>query len=210
VSVEISRGIAPEDWPPPARTPIIYLDAVVVKLCDGAHVRNQHAHIAVAVDMDGIKHVLGVWVQASEGAKFWAGVCAELANRGVADVLIACCDGLTGFPEPIKAGLDPVGAGLGNTLLQPQPPRERIRAMVTTRVEAAHYLKDAGGLKLVVFGADGHEVAAMFVRGSVTYDEEEATFIAVAEDGHTVGELFVDETVGYDENTDAFVIRTAQ
>lgn len=49
----------------------------------------------------------------------------------------------------------------------------------------------------------------MFVQGSVTYDEEEATFIAVA-DGHTVGELFVDETVGYDENTDAFVIRTAR
>ena len=79
--------------------------------------------------------------------------------------------------------------------------------MVTTRAEAAQYLKDAGGLKLVVFGADGHEVAAMFVQG---YDDEEATFIAVAEDGHTVGELFVDETVGYDENTDAFVIRTAQ
>jgi hypothetical protein len=47
-------------------------------------------------------------------------------------------------------------------------------------------------------------------KGSVTYDEEEATFLAVAEDGHTVGELFVDETVGYDENIDAFVIRTAQ
>ena len=52
--------------------------------------------------------------------------------------------------------------------------------------------------------------AAMFVQGSVTYDQEETTFIAVAEDGHTVGELFVDETVGYDENTDAFVIRAAQ
>jgi hypothetical protein len=82
-------------------------------------------------------------------------------------------------------------------------------ATVTTRAEAAQYLKDAGGLKLVVFGADGHEVAAMFVQGSVTYDEEEATFIAVAEDGQTVGELFVDETVGYDGNTDAFVIRAA-
>jgi hypothetical protein len=80
--------------------------------------------------------------------------------------------------------------------------------MATTRVEAAQYLKEAGGLKLVVFGADGHEIAAMFVQGSVTYDKEEATFIAVAEDGHLVGELFVDETVGYDENTDSFVIRT--
>jgi hypothetical protein len=82
--------------------------------------------------------------------------------------------------------------------------------MVTTRAEAAQYLKDAGGLKLVVFGAAGHEIAAMFVQGSVTYDEEAATFIAVAEDGHPVGELFLDETVGYDENTDSFVIRTAQ
>jgi hypothetical protein len=61
--------------------------------------------------------------------------------------------------------------------------------MVTTRAEAAQYLKDAGGLKVVVFGADGHEVAAMFVQGSVRYDEEEATFLAVAEGGHTVGEL---------------------
>jgi hypothetical protein len=50
----------------------------------------------------------------------------------------------------------------------------------------------------------------MFVQGSVTYDDEEATFIAVPEDGQTVGELSVDETVAYDENTDAFVIRTAQ
>ncbi len=50
----------------------------------------------------------------------------------------------------------------------------------------------------------------MFVQGSVTYDEEEANFIAVAEDGHTAGELFVDDAVGYDENIDAFVIRTAQ
>jgi hypothetical protein len=79
-----------------------------------------------------------------------------------------------------------------------------------TRAEVAQSLKDAGGLKLVVFGADGHEVAAMFVQGSVKYDEEELTFLAVAEDGHTVGELFVDETVDYDENIDAFVIRTAQ
>jgi hypothetical protein len=103
----------------------------------------------------------------------------------------------------------PLGTGLGNTLLQSKHQQEGIPAMVTTRVEAAQHLKDAGGLKLVVFAADGHEVAAMFVHGSVTYDEEEATFIAVTEDGHAVGELFVDETVGYDESTDAFVISTA-
>src|SRR5215216_4301484 len=83
--------------------PVIYLDALVVKVKDAAHVRNKAAHIAVGVDMDGIKHVLGIWVQTSEGAKFWAGVCAELANRGIKDVLIVCCDGLTGFPDAIEA-----------------------------------------------------------------------------------------------------------
>jgi putative transposase len=83
--------------------PVVYLDALVVKVRDGAHVRNKAAHIAVGVDLDGIKHVLGIWVQTTEGAKFWAGVCAELANRGVRDVLIVCCDGLTGFPEAIEA-----------------------------------------------------------------------------------------------------------
>jgi putative transposase len=83
--------------------PIIYLDALVVKVRDGHQVTNRAAHIAVGVDLDGVKHVLGIWVQATEGAKFWAGVCAELANRGVKDVLIVCCDGLTGFPEAIEA-----------------------------------------------------------------------------------------------------------
>src|SRR3954471_11621231 len=83
--------------------PILYLDALVIKVRDGHQVRNKAAHIAVGVDLDGIKHVLGIWVQASEGAKFWAGVCAELRNRGVRDVLIVCCDGLSGFPEAIEA-----------------------------------------------------------------------------------------------------------
>lgn len=83
--------------------PVIYLDALVVKVRDGAHVGNKSAHIAIGVDLEGVKHVLGIWVQTNEGAKFWAGVCAELANRGVRDVLIVCCDGLTGFAEAIEA-----------------------------------------------------------------------------------------------------------
>jgi putative transposase len=83
--------------------PIIYLDALVVKVRDGHQVRNKAAHIAVGVDLDGVKHVLGIWVQTTEGAKFWAGVCAELRNRGVRDVLIVCCDGLSGFTEAIEA-----------------------------------------------------------------------------------------------------------
>src|SRR5690606_8399181 len=86
-----------------AISPDISLDAVVVKVKDGGHTRNKAAHIAVGVDMAGIKHVLGIWVQQNEGAAFWASVCADLANRGIRDVLIVCCDGLTGFPEAIAA-----------------------------------------------------------------------------------------------------------
>lgn len=83
--------------------PVLFLDAIVVKVRDGGQVRNRHAHIVIGVDTDGVKHVLGIWVDANEGAKFWAGVCAQLANRGVRDVLIACCDGLVGLPEAIEA-----------------------------------------------------------------------------------------------------------
>ncbi len=101
---EISDEIlAWQSRPLEAFYPVIYLDAIVVKVRDGGHVGNKAAHIAVGVDMEGIKHVLGIWVQQTEGAKFWASVCAELANRGVRDVLIVCCDGLTGFPEAIEA-----------------------------------------------------------------------------------------------------------
>lgn len=95
--------LAWQSRPLDAMYPVIYLDALVVKVRDGAHVTNKAAHIAVGVDMDGVKHVLGIWLQTNEGAKFWAGVCAELANRGVRDVLIVCCDGLTGLPEAIEA-----------------------------------------------------------------------------------------------------------
>ena len=82
--------------------PIVYIDALVVKVRDGGHVVNKAAHIVVGVDTDGIKHVLGIWVQSAEGAKFWLHVLTELRNRGVRDVLIACCDGLEGLPEAIE------------------------------------------------------------------------------------------------------------
>ena len=83
--------------------PVVFLDALVVKVRDGAHVRNKSAHLVVGVTTEGTKQVLGIWVQNTEGAKFWAGVCADLANRGVKDVIIACCDGLVGLPEAIEA-----------------------------------------------------------------------------------------------------------
>jgi putative transposase len=82
--------------------PIIYVDALMVKVRDGAHVRNKAAHLVVGVDTDGVKHVLGIWLQNTEGAKFWMSVFSELRNRGVRRVLIACCDGLEGLPEAIE------------------------------------------------------------------------------------------------------------
>jgi putative transposase len=82
--------------------PIVYVDALVVKVRDGGHVRNKSAYLVVGVGCDGVKHVLGIWVSPAEGAKFWLQVCTELRNRGVRDVLIACCDGLSGLPEAIE------------------------------------------------------------------------------------------------------------
>jgi putative transposase len=82
---------------------ILYIDALVVKVRDGGAVDNKAAHLVTGVDADGFKHVLGIWLAASEGSRFWAGVLAELRNRGIKDVLFVCCDGLNGLPEAIEA-----------------------------------------------------------------------------------------------------------
>lgn len=82
---------------------IIYLDAIRVKIRDGSRVSNKAAHLATGIIMEGAKHVLGVWVKATEGASSWASVCSDLANRAIRGVLIAATDGLTGLPEAIEA-----------------------------------------------------------------------------------------------------------
>ena len=83
--------------------PIVFIDAIRIKVRDGGTVTNKAAHLVVGVDVDGFKHVLGIWVQAGEGAKFWLGVLTELRNRGLRDALIVCCDGLTGLPDAISS-----------------------------------------------------------------------------------------------------------
>lgn len=83
--------------------PIVYLDALVVKIRDGGHVRNRAIYVVIGVNMHGNKEVLGLWAGQAEGAKFWLQVMTELKNRGVSDIFIACVDGLTGFPEAIEA-----------------------------------------------------------------------------------------------------------
>jgi putative transposase len=83
--------------------PIIYIDALVLKIRDGGTVDNRAAHLVIGVDLDGYKHVLGIWIQSAEGARFWMSVLTELRNRGLKDALIVCCDGLAGLPEAIEA-----------------------------------------------------------------------------------------------------------
>ena len=82
--------------------PIVYLDCIHVKVREGA-VRVKAVYLAIGVAMTGEKEVLGLWLANSEGAKFWLQVVTELRNRGVQDILIACVDGLKGFPEAIEA-----------------------------------------------------------------------------------------------------------
>src|SRR6478672_7077383 len=83
--------------------PIVFFDALRVKIREEGLVRNKAVYIALGVQPDGTKDILGLWIETSEGAKFWLRVMNELKNRGVDDILIAVVDGLKGFPEAINA-----------------------------------------------------------------------------------------------------------
>jgi putative transposase len=83
--------------------PIVFLDAMIVKVRDAGAVRNKACYVAIGVTLDGERDVLGIWFQSSEGAKFWLAVLNELRQRGVRDVLVCCVDGLKGLPEAIEA-----------------------------------------------------------------------------------------------------------
>jgi len=82
--------------------PIVYLDAIRVKSRADGQIRNQAVYLAIGINMEGIKEVLGMWIAQTEGAKFWLNVITEIRNRGVQDIFIACVDGLKGFPEAIE------------------------------------------------------------------------------------------------------------
>jgi len=82
--------------------PIVYLDCIVVKIRQDKRVINKAVYLALGVNMEGHKELLGLWLAENEGAKFWLNVLTELQNRGVRDILIACVDGLKGFPDAIN------------------------------------------------------------------------------------------------------------
>src|ERR1700761_6619946 len=83
--------------------PVVFLDALVLKIRDGGTVQRKACYLALAINLDGDREVLGMWFQETEGAKFWMQVLSELKQRGVTDILICCVDGLKGFPEAIEA-----------------------------------------------------------------------------------------------------------
>lgn len=92
-----------QERPLEAIYPVVWLDGLVVKVRHGKQVTNRCAHVALGLNLRGEKEVLGVWLAENEGAKFWAGVLSELKARGVADIYIACMDGLKGLPEAVTA-----------------------------------------------------------------------------------------------------------
>jgi len=91
--------------------PILYLDCIHVKSRDNNIVINKAVYLAIAVNLDGKKELLGIWVGKNEGSKFWMQVVTELKNRGVEQIYVACVDGLKGFPEAI-------GSVFPNTIVQ--------------------------------------------------------------------------------------------
>lgn len=99
----IEQVIEWQSRPLDAMYPIVYLDCIVVKIRQDKQVINKAIYLALGVTMEGQKELLGLWLSENEGAKFWLGVLTELQNRGVRDILIACVDGLKGFPDAIAA-----------------------------------------------------------------------------------------------------------
>ena len=104
----VTDGVLEEvkEWqnrPLEALYPIVYFDAIWLKVRDQGQVMNKAAYLAIGVGLDGLKDVLGIWLEKTEGAKFWLKVITELQHRGVRDILIACVDGLKGFPEALES-----------------------------------------------------------------------------------------------------------
>ncbi len=104
----VTSGVLEEvkEWqnrPLESMYPLVFFDALRVKIRDEGSVKNKAVYLALGIKADGIKEILGIWVEQTEGAKFWLRVMTELKNRGLADILMAVVDGLKGFPEAITA-----------------------------------------------------------------------------------------------------------
>ena len=150
-----------QNRPLDATYPIIYLDAMVVKVKEGKQVINKSLYIAMGVTMEGVKTILGLWLAGNEGAKFWLSVLNELKNRGVQDILIACCDGLTGFPDAINAAFPQTTVQLCIVHMV----RNSLRFVSYKDLKAV-----AGDLKQIYTAVDEKEAASALMEFAVRWD----------------------------------------
>jgi putative transposase len=129
--------------------PILYLDALFVSIREGSTVTKKAVYVALGMTLDGRRDVLGLWLQSTEGARFWLSVLTDLKNRGVEDVFFVCCDGLTGFPQAIEAAF----------------PRAVVQTCIVHMIRASlRYVSYADRKKMVgdlrtIYGADTEEAA---------------------------------------------------
>jgi putative transposase len=130
--------------------PIVYLDALFVSVRDGGTVTKKAAYLALGMTLSGERDVLGIWLQGTEGARFWLSVLTDLKNRGVEDVFFVCCDGLTGFPQAIEAAF----------------PKAVVQTCIVHMIRASlRYVSYAHRRSLVldlraIYGADTEDAAA--------------------------------------------------
>lgn len=135
--------------------PIVYLDCIVVKVHDNKRVINKSVYVALGVNMEGRKELLGLWMSENEGAKFWLSVLTELQNRGLKDIFFACVDGLSGFPEAIAAAY----------------PRTKVQLCIVHMVRNSLRYVAAKDMKAVAAGLKNIYHAATTQEGKLALDE---------------------------------------
>ena len=152
--------------------PILYLDAIVLKVRDNGQVKNKALYLAIGINMEGNKDILGMWMSVNEGAKFWLSVVNELKNRGIQDIFIACVDGLKGFPEAI------------NTVF----PQTQIQLCIVHMIRnSLNYVpwkdrkKVASDLRSIYTACNENEAAAALVSFRVKWDKTYPTISAMWE-----------------------------
>jgi putative transposase len=150
--------------------PIVYLDALVVKMRDNGQVGNRAVYVAIGITIEGHKEVLGLWTSAHEGAKFWLQVLTELKNRGLQDIFITCVDGLKGFPQSIEAAY----------------PKTTVQLCIVHMVRASlNYVnwqdrkRVAADLKTIYRATSTEEAAQELARFAATWDKKYPTIAAL-------------------------------
>ena len=159
----IEKVVEWQSRPLDAVYPIVYLDCIVVKIRQDRQVINKSLYLALGVNLEGHKELLGMWLSENEGAKFWLSVLTELQNRGVKDILIACVDGLKGFPDAINVAF----------------PQAQIQLCIVHMVRNSvkyvpwkDYKAVTGGLKQIYRAATEEEALQALEQFSDTWDEK--------------------------------------